>query len=215
MRLIGLLVLSIFLIGCAANSDSEATTETEENEVEATEGNNTGDVVTMQDKTFDEEDLAFYKLMNEVSIMLQINEVEDDDKIAYLEEQLAYYENVNVNLQSMIELYAMSLLAEEKNYFVPDDNLQDAVKDFNEKIANSDDATDAIEVFGDVNYNRNIEEYIRQTTLRDRIAGELKEEIKDDNPDAIDNEINYLLEDEFEELYMGQLATLDMEIHLQ
>src|SRR5690625_6706677 len=79
--------------------------------------------------------------MNQIKLILQIDIEEGDDTIAYLEEQRTYYDNINVNLQSMIELYAMSLLAEEKNYFVPEDKLQTAIKKYNEKVSNVAEAT--------------------------------------------------------------------------
>src|SRR5690625_6998467 len=101
--------------------------------------------------------------MNQIKLILQIDIAEGDDTIAYLEEQRTYYDNINVNLQSMIELYAMSLLAEEKNYFVPEDKLQTAIKKYNEKVSNVAEATKLIEEYGQEKYNRNIEEYIQQT----------------------------------------------------
>src|SRR5690625_2068647 len=167
------------------------------------------------EKIFDKEDISFYNVMNKIKLILQIDVAEGDDKIAYLEEQRTYYDNINVNLQSMIELYAMSLLAEEKSYFVPEDKLQTAIKEYNEKVSNVAEANKLIEEYGQEKYNRNIEEYIRQTILRDRIAKELEEELMEENPDVGKEEINYLLEDKFEDLLMAQIASLDMNIHLQ
>jgi|SRR5690625_4251183 len=210
-----LLIISL-LIGCTSNAatDNEQNeVEQEQNEVEQQE--NDLRVVTIQEKTFDKEDLAFYTVMNQIKLILQIDIAEGDDTIAYLEEQRTYYDNINVNLQSMIELYAMSLLAEEKNYFVPEDKLQTAIKKYNEKVSNVAEATKLIEEYGQEKYNRNIEEYIQQTILRDRIAKELEEELLEENPDAGKEEINYLLEDKFEDLLMAQIASLDMDIHLQ
>src|SRR5690625_129559 len=211
-----LLIISMH-IGCTSN----AATDNEQNEVEQQEQNeveqqeNDLRVVTIQEKTFDKEDLAFYTVMNQIKLILQIDVAEGDDTIAYLEEQRTYYDNINVNLQSMIELYAMSLLAEEKSYFVPEDKLQTAIKEYNEKVSNVAEANKLIEEYGQEKYNRNIEEYIRQTILRDRIAKELEEELMEENPDVGKEEINYLLEDKFEDLLMAQIASLDMNIHLQ
>src|SRR5690625_2137133 len=161
------------------------------------------------------DDLEFYTLMNRLKITLQMDVTKNDEEFSYLKEKVTYYENINVNLQSLIELYAMSLLAEEKNYFVPDEKLRDAVEDYNEQVAGNEEATEPVDSFGREKYNRNIEEYIRETILRDRIAGELEAELQEENPEAEEKEINYLLEKKFEDLYMDQLSTLEMEIHLQ
>src|SRR5690625_1494754 len=109
-RIVFLLVLSFFLISCSTSAE----TNTETNEVEQSEETNDSRVVTIQEKTFEMDDLDFYTLMNRLKIALQMDETKNDEEISYLKEQVTYYENINVNLQSLIELYAMSLLAEGK-----------------------------------------------------------------------------------------------------
>src|SRR5690625_3932542 len=150
-RIVFLLVLSFFLISCSTSAE----TNTETNEVEQSEETNDSRVVTIQEKTFEMDDLDFYTLMNRLKIALQMDETKNDEEISYLKEQVTYYENINVNLQSLIELYAMSLLAEEKNYFVPDEKLRDAVEDFNEQVAGNEEATELVDSFGREKYNRN------------------------------------------------------------
>ena len=216
---IGFLLLLSFslLIGCSTNAQSN----TEQNDGEEaqseqqTELQTDEDVVTIEDKTFTGDDLDFYTTMNQLKLVVQIESAEDDNTVAYIEEQRTYYENINVNLHSMIELYAMSLLAEEKNYFVPDEKLLAAVEDFNDNIQEVNEAVNLIDEYGEQKYNRQIEEYIRQTMLRDRVAQELEEELIEENPEALEEEINYLLEDKYDDLLMDQMSTLEMDIHLQ
>ncbi|HLR71843.1 MAG TPA: hypothetical protein VK085_10500 [Pseudogracilibacillus sp.] len=216
---IGFLLLLSFslLIGCSTNAQSN----TEQNDGEEaqseqqTELQSDEDVVTIEDKTFTGDDLDFYTTMNQLKLVVQIESAEDDNTVAYIEEQRTYYENINVNLHSMIELYAMSLLAEEKNYFVPDEKLLAAVEDFNDNIQEVNEAVNLIDEYGEQKYNRQIEEYIRQTMLRDRVAQELEEELIEENPEALEEEINYLLEDKYDDLLMDQMSTLEMDIHLQ
>lgn len=204
------------MTACAAN-DASVQEEPDEKSQDNTEEQRQDDakVVTMEGKVFTEKDLNFYTTMNQLKLLLQINTATDDDTIHFLQEQQTYYENVNVNLQSMIELYAMSLLAEEKNYFVPAEKLQAAVEDLNEEIANVKEATKLVDDYGKEAYNRNIEEYMSQSILRDRIAAELKDELIEEHPNADEKEINYLLEDKFEDLMMDQISSLEMDIHLQ
>lgn len=213
-RLTFILIISSLLLG-GCTTPSEGSNEEVVEESEKKEIASDSKVVTINGKTFNEDDLEFYTLINKVKIQLQVAESNDEDQRTYYEEQLEYYDNINVNLQSLIELYAMSLLAEEKNYFVPDEKLQDAVKKFNEQVENNEASISLIESYGREKYNRNIQEYVRQTILRDRIAKELEEEVLEEKPDAEEAEISYFLEDKFEQLYAAQIATLDMEIHLQ
>lgn len=217
IRMSFILVLAfLFMTACAAN-DASVQEEPDEKSQDNTEEQRQDDakVVTMEGKVFTEKDLNFYTTMNQLKLLLQINTATDDDTIHFLQEQQTYYENVNVNLQSMIELYAMSLLAEEKNYFVPAEKLQAAVEDLNEEIANVKEATKLVDDYGKEAYNRNIEEYMSQSILRDRIAAELKDELIEEHPNADEKEINYLLEDKFEDLMMDQISSLEMDIHLQ
>lgn len=217
IRMSFILVLAfLFMTACAAN-DASIQEEPDEKSQDNTKEQRQDDakVVTMEGKVFTEKDLNFYTTMNQLKLLLQINTATDDDTIHFLQEQQTYYENVNVNLQSMIELYAMSLLAEEKNYFVPAEKLRAAVEDLNEEIANVKEATKLVDDYGKEAYNRNIEEYMSQSILRDRIAAELKDELIEEHPNADEKEINYLLEDKFEDLMMDQITSLEMDIHLQ
>lgn len=201
----------VFLVGCSANAEQETPAPKDDASDEAEDSR----VVTIGDKTFDRDDLAFYTLMSQIKLTLEKTAAKSESERTYYEEQLAYYENINVNLQSLIELYSMSLLAEEKNYFVPEEKLHDAVVSFKEKVGKNDESTALVEDFGLEKYNRHIEEYIRQTILRDRVVKELEAELKEEKPEATEREINYLLEKKFEDLYMDQTSSLEMEINLQ
>lgn len=153
--------------------------------------------------------------MNKIKIILQIDATDDEDEKNYYREQLNYYDFTNANLQSLIELYSITLLAEEKNYFVPDEKLEKALEKYEDQIQNVPEAVDLIETFGKETYKRKLKEYVRQSMLRERVVNELKEDIEADNPDADELEINYTLEKYFDDLLMDQIASLDLEIHLQ
>lgn len=206
-------VMMVLIVGCAAKSNDVKQSEENKDNTEMTESAFIdGKVVTINGKTFDESDLDFYTLMNKVKITLE-KEIAEDDTSRY-NEQLKYYDYVNANLQSLIELYSMTLLAEEKNYFVPDEKLQQQKQSFNEKISESEEASKLIDQFGEDIYKQKIDEYIRQVMLRDRIAQELEKEIIDEHPDAAELEISYLVENKFNDLYMAQMATLEVEVHV-
>src|SRR5690625_1318669 len=126
-----ILIVVILLVGCSTKDNAEINdSDVDEGaDIEAEKEEEQGDnlpkeIVTIEDKTFDQEDLDFYTLMNKIKITLQIDAAKDEEEIDYYKDQFKYYDFVNANLQSLIELYAVTLLAEEKNYFVPDEKLQ-------------------------------------------------------------------------------------------
>jgi|SRR5690625_1128067 len=207
-----LIAVSLIFTGCGADSEEPTTEEPESNtKTDFIDGK----VVTINDHTFDESDLEFYTLMNKVKIILMKEAAEkNDDDLTYYDEQLKYYDFVNANLQELIELYSMSLLAKEKNYFIPDDQLVEEKEKFNAQIEESKEATSLIEEFGEDTYKQKIDEYIRQVLLRDRIAQDLEQEVIDENPDASEEEINYLTENKYDDLYMAQMETLEVEVHV-
>ena len=49
--------------------------------------------------------------------------------------------------------------------------------------------------------------------LRDRVAEDLEKELKKEKPKATEQEINFELHKDFEELYMDQLKSLKIKIH--
>jgi len=206
-----ILVLVVLMTGCATDSETKETQSNSSDEVTFKEGK----VVSVKDKTFYEEDLDFHTLMNKIKLLLQKEVTEDEEQLEYLDEQIEYHDNINVNLQSMIELYAAALLAEEKNYFIPDDKLLKEVGKYKEQIDEADEAVEMVEDFGREKFNRNIEEYVRQTLLRDRVVADLEENLKEDNPDAEDREINFYLAKEYDDLIEDQIATLEIEIHIE
>lgn len=78
----------------------------------------------------------------------------------------------------------------------------------------SKEATSLIEEFGEDTYKQKIDEYIRQVLLRDRITQDSEQEVIDENPDASEEEINYLTENKYDDLYMAQMETLEVEVHV-
>lgn len=171
-----------------------------------------GKVVTIDGHTFDERDLQFHTLMNKVIVILEkaANETDADR----YDEQLDYYDYVNANLQTLIELYSMTLLAEEKHYFIPDEKLIEQKNAFRKKVDRNEEARELIQTYGEELYGEKLDEYVRQIMLRDRIVEDLEKEIAEENPHASNQEVSYLLENKFNDLYMAQMATLEVEIHV-
>src|SRR5699024_8057976 len=158
---------------------TEASQSSEDNEEKPDDDS----VVTIDGDDMTYDDLAFYTLMDKIKI--ELNRAEDEknltgdeltDKNAYWDEQIAQYENVNIGLQSMIEIKSMSLLAEEKNYFVPDEKLDEKVDDFEQKTDGNEAVGQLIADYGEKDYQYHLREYVRQSSPVDWVAEDCRHE---------------------------------------
>jgi len=232
-------LLSVFLIlsGCAEKNEQQAnesgvaqddgasqedgTSQDEKKQVEQA-GDSAEQVVTINEKTFTKDDLAFYTLMKKIEIekyrsadQQQLSDEQLEDQEAYWDEQLSYFDEMNVQLQNMIEIYAMALLAEEKHYFIPDDDLQAAMDKFHADNGEVEAVQQLIADYGEKKYNRSVSEYLRQSLLRDRVINDLKDDIKIKDTKISEQEMNFELSKNYEELYMDQVKSLDLTIHIK
>lgn len=179
-------------------------------------------IVSIEGHQFFENDMDFYtfmqKLKNEVNRIndaegLIGKELEDNDQ--FWEAQNKQYDNINVQLQKMIDMHAMSLLAKEKNYFIPVEKLEAEVKRFNAVIADLPTVQEMIQQYGEKNYKSNIRLYLEESMLRDRIIGDIEKEVGEKNPDASNQEINFLVKEFYEELYQDHLSQLELHINVK
>src|SRR5690606_1796194 len=176
----------------------------------------------INEKTFDKDDVEFFTLMEKIRIeagrhldQKQFDGEEWEDRNAYWEEQLEYIENMNVQLQNVVEIYAMSLLAEEKHYFNPQEKLEKEMEAYVKKIRDIPAAMELIEAYGEDEFNYRLREYMDYSLLRDRVVSDLIDDIKEENPDITDAELNYELSKSYEDLYIDHINDLEITIHIQ
>ena len=89
------------------------------------------------------------------------------------------------------------------------------MKDFTEKVTKNKQTAKLISSYGESDFNNHIREYIRVSALRDRVVADLEKTIKEDNPDDSKMERRYKLSEQFDDLYADQIASLEVQIHLQ
>ncbi|WP_142385086.1 hypothetical protein [Cytobacillus massiliigabonensis] len=220
-----LLIINVcsFLAGCQINTSSnpseEKKSETENEDVSLEKLTNEDKVVTINGIAHTYADLKFFELMSKVEI--ELNRLQDqqsltgkklEDKLKYWDEQIKYHDNYNVNLSKMIEQYSMSLLAEEKDLKVDEQNLQKKIDDFTQKVDQAELAKKLIESISSDEYNTQLNTYFQQRILTEEIYNILKEDVKKENPDAAEQEISYLTDKKYEELYMSQIESLNLTI---
>jgi len=216
MMLVGIIMISF---GCAEKKSS-LTKKTDTEPVSQVE---TGDaVVTIEGTTLTYNDMEFYtfiqKLKNESNRIADAKHLQGEDlekSEAYWNTQNEHYEKTNAQLQHMIEIHSMSLLAEEKNYFVPDDQLNEAVEELKLVIESNEVLKKMLYDYGEKNFSLSIPNYMRESLLRDRIANDIEKMVLEEIPDASEQELNYEVNTRYDELAMEQLSSLEMKIHLK
>ena len=215
--LYAVMIAAAILGGCA-----EAATLADNQHEDSKEVFQEEDVVTIEGHIFTKDDLAFYTLMEKIKIELARAEETEQLKAdalaegnAYWDDKVNQYENINVQLQGLIDIYAMSLLAEEKHYFIPIEKLEEEEAAFESAVAESEKIEELIQRYGEKEYAGNLREYLRQSMLRNRVADDLKKDVLEENPEASKQEINYLVSQKYDELYMDHVAGLELEIHIK
>lgn len=218
-----ILIVCSFLAGCqinaASNPSEEKKSDTGNEDVSMEKLTNEDKVVTINGMVYTYADLKFFELMSKVEIELNrlqyqqsLTGKELEDKLKYWDEQIKYHDNYNVNLSKMIEQNSMYLLAEEKGLKVDEQVLQKKIDDFTQKVDQAELAKKQIEASSSDEYNTQLNTYFKQRVLTEEIYNILKEDVKKENPDAAKQEISYLTDKKYEELYMSQMESLNLTI---
>ncbi|TCJ05197.1 hypothetical protein E0Y62_05935 [Cytobacillus praedii] len=218
-----ILIVCSFLAGCqinaASNPSEEKKSDTGNEDVSMEKLTNEDKVVTINGMVYTYADLKFFELMSKVEIELNrlqgqqsLTGKELEDKLKYWDEQIKYHDNYNVNLSKLIEQNSMYLLAEEKGLKVDEQVLQKKIDDFTQKVDQAELAKKLIEASSSDQYNTQLNTYFKQRVLTEEIYNILKEDVKKENPDAAEQEISYLTDKKYEELYMSQMESLNLTI---
>ncbi|MFS0576079.1 hypothetical protein AB1K83_10605 [Sporosarcina sp. 179-K 3D1 HS] len=208
---LGYLLAAVLLLTACTATETQVEQDVEEEPI-----------VTIEGQSFDEEDLKFYTTMKQVEIewghLQAIKGLQGEElaeRNAYWDEHKRQYANKNVQLQNLIEIHAMSLLAEEKNYFVPDEKLDREVEELTKAIQANEETWEIVQEYGEEDYRLDIREYLRKRLLRDRVYRELEKQVREELPDATDQEVNYATNSRYEDLYVEQVASLERKIYVK
>src|SRR5690625_657760 len=152
----GFMLLIIFLLvsGCGNPADEEENTvnghDDEPETIGASDDSKETELpehITIEGNGYDQIDIAYFTLFEKIKIeMARFEDIEEKNKgeaaerNSYWDDQLKLYENENIRIQNLIELVSMALLAEEKNYFIPDERLQKELDEWHEKTAGAENA---------------------------------------------------------------------------
>lgn len=212
-------IIVMLLSSCSSGEPKDESTNEQSGSVK--ELKSSDEMVTINEKVFTKDDLDFYTLMSKVDVELKRHLDKETftgeklkDRMEYWDEQLKLYENVNVNLQKLIEIHSMALLAEEKGYYIAEKDLEKKMKDFENRIGEVEEASQFIKEYGQEKYNGYLKEYVRKSMLQEKVIDDLLTDIKKEHAETPEDEINYLLEQKYEDLYIDQVKSLDIKMNM-
>ncbi|MDL2343035.1 TlpA disulfide reductase family protein [Deinococcus sp. MIMF12] len=163
--------------------------------------------VRIEDRAFSATDLAFYGLMQQLDLRRR------GVSGAELAAQHKRLTNVNVRLNHLIELYAMSLLATEKGHTVPDNVLSARRAEFARMVAARPDMQALIRDFGEEKVESRLPDYLRQQALRQRIIDDLLATQRRKTPGLSARELDYTVARAYDDLYQDHIGDLTVDIN--
>ncbi|OLO28638.1 hypothetical protein BTR23_17120 [Alkalihalophilus pseudofirmus] len=181
-----------------------------------------GVISTINGDEIVEEDLEFYHFIN----VLQIALYRENDKERYegteLEEVLAFWEaqekeagNVNTLLTQIIRLRAVALLAIEKGYTATQDEIDHELDKVRDEFLHDPVATSLIEQYGEDRFWDKQQSQYELIVLSQKVQQDMIDKVKEEQPEVVEAEVNYLAHQEYEELLISQVESLDIKIYLQ
>lgn len=181
----------------SSNDSVQETTESSSAQDVATETSNTSvmndeeeitrenedTVIVIDDDEFNKDDIDFVKY-------LQLAQID------YFEEKAGEnWDNArrtqasdNTQIQNLIELNIMESLGAEKGYELSDDEIQDAIEEFQDQFSETENYALAEELAGD-DFDEKFETYITQKMTVDMIIEDLRGMVTQQFPEARDEEV--------------------------
>jgi hypothetical protein len=166
-----------------------------------------------------DEDVSFYKLINQLQLEINREGAQKKYKGKQLEEELGYLdtqaktlEDKNQLLTQIIRLRAMALLADEKGHKADEAEVDQALLKAREQYDQYESAKKLINEYGEEKFWAIEKQQYQMIVLSQKVQKDLIEKVKKANPKAGEQEIYYLAQKEYEELLVSQVNSLKIEI---
>jgi uncharacterized membrane protein len=176
-------------------------------------------VASINGQWITDEDLEFYQFINKLHI--EINRETDREKYTgeKLDEALAYWDNQeklnqdkNQLLTQIIRLRAMAMLGLEKGHKATEQEVSAAIENVRNQYHASEVAQKLIADFGEEKFWSIQHEQYARIVLTQKVQNDLMEKVRNENPKAEDQEIQFTAEKEYEELLVSQVNSLKIKI---
>lgn len=181
----------------SSNDSVQETTESSSAQDVATETSNTSvmndeeeitrenedTVIVIDDDEFNKDDIDFVKYLQ----LAQIDYFEEEAGENWDNARRTQASD-NTQIQNLIELNIMESLGAEKGYELSDDEIQDAIEEFQDQFSETENYALAEELAGD-DFDEKFETYITQKMTVDMIIEDLRGMVTQQFPEARDEEV--------------------------
>ena len=176
-------------------------------------------VAMINDQLITNQDIEFYRFINELHIAIarakdkQTYEGEElKAALAYWDAQEAQVDNQNQLLTQIIRLRAMALLGEEKGFTAEETKITEEINKVREEYNQHEIAQEMIAHYGEEQFWEKQQQQYKLIVLSQKVQDDVKNKVKQENPNVNEQEINYLAQKEYEELLVSQVNSLKIEI---
>ncbi|MDP4162452.1 MAG: FixH family protein, partial [Bacillota bacterium] len=153
------------------------------------------------------EELAFTAFLNKLQLAMSRESAQKtyrgkqlDDELAYINAQEKMIDNKNQLLTQIIRLRSMSILGTEKGHHVTREEIAAKMNLLHQQYDPSTAANKLIQQYGKAHFWQNEKKNVPMMLLSDKVANDLIDKTKAENPNTSLQEIHFLAQQKFEDL---------------
>lgn len=176
-------------------------------------------VASINGKWITKEDFHFYKFLNQLQLAMKQEEVKKkysgkalDEELSYLKSQEKTAGDKNQILTAIIRLRSMAMLAEEKGHKASAAEADALMSNVRAKYNQSPAAVALINEYGADQFWKMEQEQYKLLALTKKVEQDLTEQVKKENPQAGAQEVDYLMQEKYDELLVSQVNSLKIVI---
>ncbi|WP_066310307.1 FixH family protein [Bacillus sp. FJAT-29814] len=176
-------------------------------------------VAKMNGEWITDEDVAFYKLINQLQLEMNREAAKKNYTGAQLEEQLAYLksqekiaEDKNNLLTQIIRLRSMAMLAKEKGHKAEPAEVEEAVSKARNQYNRYESAKALISEYDEDKFWATERQQYEMIVLSQKVQSDLVTKVKQENPSYGEQEVLFQAQKQYEELLVSQVNSLKIEI---
>ncbi|MEH7436150.1 FixH family protein [Neobacillus drentensis] len=165
------------------------------------------------------EDVAFYKFINELQLEINREAAKKkytgkqlEEELAYLESQEKVNNNKNQILTQIIRLRSMAMLANEKGHEATAAEVDVALGKAREQYNQYDSAKKLITEYGEEKFWTTEKQQYEMIVLAQKVQKDLIAKVKKENPTFGEQEVYFQAQKQYEELLVSQVNSLKIEI---
>lgn len=172
-------------------------------------------VATINDASITEEDLEFNQLVNRIQLRMNREAAREHLQGKALEESLGYWDKQeqalmdrNTLLTQIIRLRAAALLAKEKGYSATETEVKKEINNAKQIYLSQPAALEMIKEYGEEHFWKQENLQYQDIVLAKKVQRDVVNKVKQEHPQALKKEINFLADKAYEELLISQMDTL-------